>query len=72
MKKIIATVVLMVSMVASSFAWETFAEYEMFCMANGIEPSYEEYEYYADRDGQCFPTEDEEKELDRIMSNGDN
>lgn len=71
MKKLIATVVLMITMVASSFAWETFAEYEMFCYANGIEPSYEEYEYYANQGGQCYPTDLEDSELESIMSVND-
>lgn len=68
MKKLIATIILTLTVVASSFAWETFAEYEMFCFANGIEPSYEEFEYYASEGGQCYATEDAEIEIENILA----
>ena len=68
MKKLLATVILILSFGASAFAWEDWSDYEMFCYANDIEPNYEEYEYYATHDGQCYPCENEEAELERIMN----
>lgn len=66
MKKILAIVILALSVGASAFAWNDWSEYEAFCMLNGIEPSYEEFEYYADKGGQCYPCADAE-ELENIM-----
>ena len=75
MKKIIAFTI-SIFVMATSFAceWETFADYELWCFEKGIEPDYTEYEYYADKEGQCYPTENEESEIEFLfaMANSDN
>ena len=71
MKKFLSVLILLV-VGASAFAWENWAEYELFCYQNGIEPSYEEYEYYAENGGCCYITEDAEAELERIMALANN